>query len=595
MIFSNLYSNQPQIFPPIRFRRGLNVIQATVYEPQDSTKDSHCLGKSLLIELLDYCLLLEARKDFFLKQHAERFADFVFFLEVIVPSGCITIRRSVSESSKASFRRHSEPNADFADLPQEQWDHWQLPQERAVEWLDGALDLAMVKPFSFRKGHSYLLRSQSDFGDVFRLAKFRGKDRDWKPYLAHVLGLNAELLVKKYDLDAAISAKDAEHADAKKNATFSEDDVDRLKGQIEVKQDDVDSKQRRIDDFDFHEKEIELATQLVEEVEQRTTELNNEIYNLKFDIDQATAGMQTELHFDIAEVDAVFRDAQLYFPTQLKRDYEQLIEFNRQIMTERRLHLEERVGELRTRLAVAEQEHLTVATRRVELLSVLRQRDSLKKYKQLQGTIDGDRAELALMKEKFSRIEAMIELRKKIDQLKDDRNLVVGQIRNVANAASDRYRAIRLRFAKLVRDVLDAPAELFIRVNDEGNLEFHADFQNLNAADSFTSEARGTTYKKFLCMAFDLAVLITCAKEPFFHFVYHDGALETEDRRRKLRWLAAVRQACEEFGIQYIMTLIDDDLPRDDRDQKIPFAKDEIIRELHDRGDDGRLFRMPKF
>ncbi len=595
MIFSKLYSSQPTIFPPIRFRRGLNVILAEVREPQDQTKDSHCLGKSLLIDLLDFCLLRVADKEFFLKQHADRFEDFVFFLEVIVPSGCITIRRSVRESSTASFRRHDEADADFTELPKDQWDHWQLPHKRANEWLDGALDLTMVKPFPFRKGHGYLLRSQADFSDVFRHDSFRGKDRDWKPYLSHVLGLKADLLIKKYDLDAAISAKETQHKDAKRNEAFTEDDFDRLKGQIEVKQDDVDSKQRRIDDFDFHEKEIELATQLVEDVEQRTTELNNEIYNLKFDIDQASAGMQTELHFDVAEVDAVFRDAQLYFPTQLKRDYEQLVEFNRQIMTERRQHLEERVAELRTRLAVAEQEHSTVAARRMELLSVLKQRDSLKKYKQLQGTIDGDRAELALMKEKFRRIETMIELRKQIDQLKDDRKLVVGQVRDMANAASDRYRAIRLRFAKLVKDVLDAPAELFLRVNDEGNLEFHADFQNVNAADAFTSEARGTTYKKFLCMAFDLAVLTTCAKEPFFHFVYHDGALETEDPRRKLRWLAAVRQACEEFGIQYIMTLIEDDLPRDDQDHKVPFAKEEIIRELHDRGDDGRLFRMPKF
>lgn len=549
----------------------------------------------MLIELLDFCLLKEVNKDFFLKQHVDRFEDFVFFLEVIVPSGCITIRRSVRESSKASFRRHPEPDGDFTELDNDKWDHWQLPHERAVEWLDGALELAMVKPFAFRKGHSYLLRSQADFGDVFRLAKFRGKDRDWKPYLAHVLGLNADLLIKKYDLDATIATKDAQHADAKKYAAFTEDDFDRLKGQIEVKQDDVDSKQRRIDDFDFHEKEIELATQLVEEVEQRTTELNTEIYNLKFDIEQATAGMQIELHFDIAEVDAVFRDAQLYFPTQLKRDYEQLIEFNRRIMTERRQHLEERLGELRTRLAAAEQEHLTVGARRVELLSVLKQRDSLKKYKQLQGTIDGDRAELALMKEKFRRIEAMIELRKQIDQLKDDRKIVVGQVRDMVNAASDRFRAIRLRFAKLVKEVLDAPAELFLRVNDEGNLDFHAAFQNVNVSDTFTSEAKSTTYKKFLCMAFDLAVLTTCAKEPFFHFVYHDGALETEDNRRKLRWLAAVRHACDEFGLQYIMTLIDDELPRDDQDRKVPFAKDEIIRELHDRGDDGRLFRMPKF
>jgi len=43
------------------------------------------------------------------------------------------------------------------------------------------------------------------------------------------------------------------------------------------------------------------------------------------------------------------------------------------------------------------------------------------------------------------------------------------------------------------------------------------------------------------------------------------------------------------------MTAIDDDVPRDDEDKKIDFDPAEIIRELHDQGDDGRLFKMPRF
>jgi hypothetical protein len=43
------------------------------------------------------------------------------------------------------------------------------------------------------------------------------------------------------------------------------------------------------------------------------------------------------------------------------------------------------------------------------------------------------------------------------------------------------------------------------------------------------------------------------------------------------------------------MTAIDDDIPRDETGAKVPFSNEEIIRELHERGGDGRLFRMPKF
>jgi len=96
-------------------------------------------------------------------------------------------------------------------------------------------------------------------------------------------------------------------------------------------------------------------------------------------------------------------------------------------------------------------------------------------------------------------------------------------------------------------------------------------------------------------MAFDLAVVTSCAGERFFRFLYHDGALETEDNRKKIRWLEVVRAACDESPIQYILTVIEDDLPRDENDNKVAFQPHEVVRRLHDGGDDGRLFKMAKF
>ena len=107
-----------------------------------------------------------------------------------------------------------------------------------------------------------------------------------------------------------------------------------------------------------------------------------------------------------------------------------------------------------------------------------------------------------------------------------------------------------------------------------------------------TAAGLGNTYKKFLCMAFDLAVLMTYSKRSFYRFVYHDGALEGLDKRKKLNFLKVVREICRENGIQYILTLIDTDMPRDGIDRVVPFADDEIILRLHDRDDTGRLFEM---
>lgn len=597
MIFSKIYSNKPDIFPPILFRCGLNVILARVRDRKDKNKDSHNLGKTLLIDLLDFCLLSDPDKEFFLKKHKDRFVGFVFFLELgLHDGGFITIRRGVGEPSKISFKRHDHPNANFTDISEKEWDHTKLAFDRSVTLLDGALNLAMNKPWSYRKGCGYFMRKQEDFRDVYQLSRFsKGKDRDWKPYVAHFLGFNSELVAHKYDLDEQVEKLRARYEEIRGSANLNEGDYDRLKGQIEIKEDEVGTKQARLDEFDFKEKEVGMASELAEQVEERIGELNTEIYNLRFDLDQAETGAQADLHFNVSEVDAIFREAGLYFPDQLKHSYEDLVAFNRRIIEERQQHLKARMAELRERLSNAETEHSELSARRQQYLAVLNQRDSLKKFKLLQSSLDQERALLALMKEKFKRLDDMLKLSAEIKKAITERDESADKIGEMVRKGSDRFSDIRKRFAKIIRDVLNRNAELYVKPNENGNLEFRAEFQEGGQDDTFTSESKGTTYKKFLCMAFDMAVATACSKERFFHFIYHDGALETQDNRRKVRWLEIVRKACSEHGIQYVMTVIDDDIPRDDHDKKMEFDPTEIVRELHDQGDDGRLFRMPRF
>jgi uncharacterized protein YydD (DUF2326 family) len=133
-----------------------------------------------------------ATPKFFLFKHLDLFKDFVFFLEIeLQDASYVTVRRSVEEASKISFKKHQAGHQDFSALPMSEWDHQDVPFDRARDLLDGLLDLRALKPWSFRKGLGYLLRSQDDFRDVFHLRKFQAAHADWKPFLAHILGFDA--------------------------------------------------------------------------------------------------------------------------------------------------------------------------------------------------------------------------------------------------------------------------------------------------------------------------------------------------------------------------------------------------------------------
>ena len=74
--------------------------------------------------------------------------------------------------------------------------------QEARKVLDDYLALTDLAPWDYRKGVGYLLRGQSDYADVFQLKKFaQGRHKDWKPFMAHLLGFDPRPVEDKYDTE----------------------------------------------------------------------------------------------------------------------------------------------------------------------------------------------------------------------------------------------------------------------------------------------------------------------------------------------------------------------------------------------------------
>src|SRR5699024_10179800 len=147
------------------------------------------------------------------------------------------------------------------------------------------------------------------------------------------------------------------------------------------------------------------------------------------------------------------------------------------------------------------------------------------------------------------------------NRIQTTREQVVENIRrNITDSAAKemRYRKIREAFDEIIYTVLHRHAVLSSDVNVYGNIDFKTSF--LDGTGLSTSEDDGFTYKKLLCVAFDIAVFSSYLPEPFVRFTFHDGALENLDVRKKHRLLEVMR-AQSEKGLQQIITVIDSDLP----------------------------------
>ena len=575
----------------------LNVIYGEVKHPKDRTRDSHNLGKTTLLHLIDFLMLKGTSNEHFLFRNRKRFEHFEFFIELALNSGDFaTVRRSVFDPNNIALARHANGGKDFTKDGEDAWNHLGLNREEALRLLDGWLDLRVLKPYDYRKAITYFLRSQGDFVDELQLGKFQaGKDRDWKPFVAHLFGFNETPIERKYELDDLIGKLEAKRTEQQSEVQFNEGQLPEVAARIAQLSNHIGEIEAELDDFKFDSEERRLMDQLVETIEVEIAEINQKLYNIRYDLQQINFSLDQKDKFDLAEVDEIFKEASINLPDQVKKKYADLVEFNRKVTLERNVAL-------RSRKRVLEADQVDLSERKVELdsqrerhLKILRGTDTFEKFKALQKALSQQRSQLLYLEQQRDKLEQVAETARVAREAGRDRGRIVDEIKAMVTRPNPVYLRFAETFNRYCQRVLNRDGLFFFRVNTMDNFDYQIDLSLPGQTGIPSSQGEGTSYKKIVCALFDLALLKTYETAPFFHFVYHDGILEALDNRKKIALLDVVREQIKSAKTQYILTLIDADIPRDAEGNRIEFGSDEVVLHLHDDGANGRLFKMGEF
>ena len=588
MKLSKLYSNYPKRFAPVEFREGLNVVLGRVKNPKKRDKDTHNLGKTLFAQVIDFCLMKKREKNFFLIKH-EQFEDFVFFLEIETDSGeFVTVRRSVADASKGSFKKHKEPKQDFVGLPEQGWDHWQLAFKPAREMLDGLLELTVLSPWSYRQAVSYCLRSQKDYDEPFKLAKFAGSHSEWKPFLAHILGFSGKDVAKGYAIEEELAQLEQEEKRLISQASGIED-ADQLRGQIQIVESDVQEVNNELDRFDFSPTDERATRALVNDLDREIVDLNAQRYRLTSEKGRIEAALNVRLAINLKSLEKLFSESKIYFGDQVKADFDALERFNRELAEERDSFLRADLEEVKELLKEIQRQLKEVNEQRSAALASLTDAKSLSKYKRLTRELVQRQTDLESLRRSEAVLEKLEGVREKIEKKKADLERNRKKLDRSIKKPPTTYANIRSSFDKTVFSVVGQHANLFSRINSQGHLEFAVDMLDKKSKPSSAGE--GFTYGRVLCIAFDLAILRNYVNDPFPHFVFHDGFFETLDDRKKWNLMEVSRQHCD-LGVQHIITVIESEFPGPRDGESFAFSDEEVILSLTDEGNRGRLFKM---
>ena len=100
----------------------------------------------------------------------------------------------------------------------------------------------------------------------------------------------------------------------------------------------------------------------------------------------ATSLEEDQILFNPDEAEELFKEAGVLFKDQIKKDFQQLIRFNRAISEERRGYLHEERADIEARLKAINSELTSLGKRRSDMLAFLSWTDVFDKYKQLLTT-----------------------------------------------------------------------------------------------------------------------------------------------------------------------------------------------------------------
>lgn len=581
MKLSKLYSSDSRFEAIIFNTDNINAILATGDKP-------HSIGKTTLFKLISYCLMRD-EKPSFLKQGV--FKDFTFYLELELDSNSfITIKRSVSGRANSGIKLHSESKS-CLDLKKDDYDFFGA-DTKALAYLNEHLKFQIngKKIRNFRKYLGYFLRDKDDFTHSFMLNKYKkGKDVEWKTVVASMIGLDDIAVRKKFDIEKEVERLESEIKYLENNENCNVTDIEVINETIIVLYTELEEKEKLYQSFDFALKENNVNKELVDDVEEYIAKLNTEKYKLSKKLKLIENSLIKEQEIDLKKVIKLFNEVSVNISEMLIKSYEEVIEFNSRITTDRDLYLKAEQDKILKRLDEIEPILEEYNDKRKGLLSVLVDTDTFSKFKKMEN-------EIVEIKNKIYSTETYAKLLRgyscrlrRIRILNRRKEKVVLSIDHSIKNPSENFQAIKDIFKEISKMVFGVEAILIATLNSQNNLIFKTKVIDTKKILENTKE-EGEAFSRMFCFIFDVSVLLT-HKTDFFKFIAHDGLFDNLGHQYK-SGLISVLNLLANNGIQYIFTSIEDEI---DNEDFLTLCKTEYLaKELADTNQQ-RLFKMDTF
>ena len=552
MFLKKLYSEPPTLFQLVEFKNGVNFIFGKKHTARDTKESLNGIGKSTLLDLIDFCLLSDfSKKNTRFYKEIKRLTNHKIVLEFEIQGIHYLIKRTVDKPKDIEFGLFSEtPKViKIYDLKEKLFGLiFDNPDYR------GKLDSSWYRKLMlfFLKIHK---RQRGQFLDPIKyLSSEIGKEIELNQYHFFLLGIDNTLLCRNYDAQQGVNERNTAIREVKKLVENNyKIDIKNVDGEINKLERRINKIEKIIESFqlakqyDDVEAQANLLTRQIKELsaqnfwDNKKIEAYQESFELKDILDTRK----------INQIKKLYSEANSLLGEKIGKSLAEAVQFRKQLASSREEFLSDEINALQTEIERRRDEIKKWDEERAKLFLFLDSKEALK-------DLTGAFYNLAETKTKLSELESKVKTYHDILKEKADWELKDKEINREILEYVDIIKPQISRFSDILSSVYND-----IYPKNQDNLSFsvspksqfsHVKLSiNINFDDG---ESKGQNRGRTLI--YDISVLLHTIKQNINcpRFLVHDGLFDGMDKAHFIELYNFIENTLSQgIKFQYIITL----------------------------------------
>ncbi|MDA9818068.1 DUF2326 domain-containing protein [Flavobacteriaceae bacterium] len=554
MFLRKLYSEPKGLFDEIIFKDGVNFIFAKKDGP--AKKSLNGVGKSLLLNLIDYCLLSSETKHIKSAKDNNSLNNYKVVLEFEVANKFYIIKRSFSDPNK---------DIDFGIKGENLTSYSNTKKDKKLSHI--LCDIIFQNPdyvgtYSnkwLRQLIPFFIKSQSskervNFKDPIKYLHDSSSELKLIPFHLFLLGINNDLFHQNLLVTQDIKSKDSALKEIKdfvrnsyklEDTSQAENEIHKLKSQVDLYEKNI-SAFKLADQYKDTEKNSN-------EITSRIKELLYHNFSDKNKVSSYESSFQINDEINTNKIKSMYKDLNTLLAGNIKKTLDEAIKFRKNLAKSREEFLQSEIDTIKDSIKSREQEINNLEEERATLFRFLGAKEAIK-------DLSSAYLELSKKREKLNDLESKTKLHRdmqvELDALEAKSSIIYSDISEFCVNSGDVITKIRNVFFEIHNAI-------YVNSTDDSGFVFEANKKKDSKVNIGISLSHDLSYgkNKGRTLIYDLTVLFYEIQNKINspRFLIHDGIFDGMDKAHFVHLYEFLeKKSTEGSKYQYIITLNED-------------------------------------